>query len=290
MGKKPWYSKPLSIQWELYLEYYKHNKGTIEQFANQKIKEISINPLMDWKKRQLHSFLWNLWYSDASKKLQHLFFADSSLKLHLENTPLANLDGIIQYINENGFITEQANFKINYFPFGIHIPYENKYKGYAFGLMNNDQNQLVLTWSIGKEGAWCSPKNYIELMNKKTKNSEDITRIFRLAINTIAYMEAFPECVIDGVPNYIKDPDATNSYVIKTADKIIESQNITENGKMKSPHFRRGYFKRLSSDFYKNKKGQIVFVSETMVNGKAKTIYLSDKFSHLDNIDSISTL
>lgn len=38
------------------------------------------------------------------------------------------------------------------------------------------------------------------------------------------------------------------------------------------PHFRRGYFKRLNSDFYKNKKGQIVFVHETVVNAKAKTL------------------
>lgn len=38
------------------------------------------------------------------------------------------------------------------------------------------------------------------------------------------------------------------------------------------PHFRRGYFKRLSSDFYKNKKGQIIFVHETIVNGVAKTL------------------
>ena len=37
-------------------------------------------------------------------------------------------------------------------------------------------------------------------------------------------------------------------------------------------HFRRGYFKRLSSDFYKNKKGQIIFVHETIVNGVAKTL------------------
>lgn len=32
------------------------------------------------------------------------------------------------------------------------------------------------------------------------------------------------------------------------------------------------YFKRLSSEFYKNKKGQIVFVHETIVNGAAKTL------------------
>lgn len=32
------------------------------------------------------------------------------------------------------------------------------------------------------------------------------------------------------------------------------------------------HFKRLCSDFPKNKKGQIVFVHETIVNGVAKTL------------------
>ena len=43
-------------------------------------------------------------------------------------------------------------------------------------------------------------------------------------------------------------------------------------GGIVNPHFRRGYFKRLESDFYKNKKGQIIFVHETVVNAQAKTL------------------
>lgn len=43
-------------------------------------------------------------------------------------------------------------------------------------------------------------------------------------------------------------------------------------GGVVNPHFRRGYFKRLESDFYKNKKGQIIFVHETVVNAQAKTL------------------
>ena len=44
----------------------------------------------------------------------------------------------------------------------------------------------------------------------------------------------------------------------------------------KRPHMRRGYFKCLSSDFYKNKRGQIIFIRETMVKGKSKTVDMSD--------------
>ena len=43
-------------------------------------------------------------------------------------------------------------------------------------------------------------------------------------------------------------------------------------GGIVNPHFMRGYFKRLESDFYKNKKGQIIFLHETVVNTQAKTL------------------
>lgn len=42
------------------------------------------------------------------------------------------------------------------------------------------------------------------------------------------------------------------------------------------PHSRRAYFKRLTSDFYTHKKGQTILVKETMVNGKAKTVYTAN--------------
>ena len=51
--------------------------------------------------------------------------------------------------------------------------------------------------------------------------------------------------------------------------KIVEINEKSEPETV-IPHFRRGYFKRLNSDFYKNKKGQIFFVHETDVNAKAR--------------------
>ena len=130
---------------------------------------------------------------------------------------------------------------------------------------------------------WCSEKNYTELLQQNTKDAKEITKIFRLAINTIAYMEAFPECIKEGVPNHIKEFDDENSFTLEIAEKVLESINRTNDGRIISPHFRRGYYKRLSSNFYKNKKGQIVFVSETMVNGIAKTVEKSKDDNKLEN-------
>ena len=58
---------------------------------------------------------------------------------------------------------------------------------------------------------------------------------------------------------------AFNRFKIKTHESLIEHSFIT-------PHLRRGHFRRLESDFYKKKKGKIIFVRSTFVKGKAKTV------------------
>ena len=97
-------------------------------------------------------------------------------------------------------------------------------------------------------------------------------------------MEAFPECVKEGVPEFVKEPTEDNSITLEIAEKVLEPIQQSESGKIVSPHFRKGYYKRLSSDFYKNKKGQIIFVSETMVNGKAKTVYTTERIKDIDSL------
>ena len=100
----------------------------------------------------------------------------------------------------------------------------------------------------------------------------------RLAVNTIAYMNTFPECIKEGVPEEQKEE---YSKSIGLAEKVIEITEIEKSGKVIVPHFRRGYFKRLTSDFYTKKKGQIIFVSETMVKGTSKTVYTADNLDEM---------
>lgn len=283
MAKKIWFSKPLARQWDIYLKNYKHYHENVERFFQRMLQKLN-DPSQGWQNNQLNTFVWSLWYSDATKKMLHLYFVDKSLKEFLENVPLADLDGISKYIDENGLITDQGILQLKYFPFGIHIPYENKYKAFAFGLVNNQFNQMVLSWAVENGGAWCSELNYKELLEKDTEEAKEITKIFRLAINTIAYMEAFPECVKEGVPEFVKKPTEDNSITLEIAEKVLEPIQQSKSGKIISPHFRKGYYKRLSSDFYKNKKGQIIFVSETMVNGKAKTVYTTERIKDIDSL------
>lgn len=93
--------------------------------------------------------------------------------------------------------------------------------------------------------------------------------MIKLLINTIFYIEAFPDCVIDGTPDEVKSfkrfYGATKRMKLKTHESLIDRSGVT-------PHFRSGYFKTLSSKFYKHKRGQVVFVHSTFVKGKAVTV------------------
>jgi hypothetical protein len=96
-------------------------------------------------------------------------------------------------------------------------------------------------------------------------------------------MNCIPDCIVEGVPPNMHDE--YNGKEIKTislSEKISETSINKATGKMVAPHYRKGYFKFLKSDFYTHKRGQIVFVTETMVNGKAKTVYTSDKLSKME--------
>ncbi len=101
-------------------------------------------------------------------------------------------------------------------------------------------------------------------------------------------MKCFPDCVTDGVPKITLDRDERRSsnrnFMVGMSEKIIESY---DQKKSKVPHFRKGFFRLLKSDYFSNKKGQLIYVSETMVKGIAKTVSTSDdlqKFNDNTNV------
>ncbi len=105
--------------------------------------------------------------------------------------------------------------------------------------------------------------------------------MFRLVINTIAYMSCFPECVDDGVPKNLLERGeglSARNFSLQLSDKIKESEGSKLS---KRPHFRKGHFRLLRSEKFVNKKGQVVFVSETMVRGRAKTVWTSPEMGKL---------
>lgn len=98
----------------------------------------------------------------------------------------------------------------------------------------------------------------------------------RLAINLIYYLKAFPEKILDGVPQDMVRDDKkkfseSRTYNIGIADEIVEKTEV-KDGRVIIPHFRSGFFRHYSDDRYINMKGKVQFIAATMVKGKAKTI------------------
>ena len=97
---------------------------------------------------------------------------------------------------------------------------------------------------------------------------KDKNNAYNFALNFLFYIKAFPECVLDGVPNGVKRN--TKAKSISISDKIV-SHSTVERGFVR-PHFRSGYFRHFNSDYFVNCKGQVRFIASTMVKGKAYTV------------------
>lgn len=289
MAKKIRYSQPLAELWDSYNKSNRNNNLSPKEFIHKWIDPQIMNPFMpDGTLTQRNILIADLFYADSIKEFLHLYFVDKSLRDFLAGLPIRDFDDLKKFIIENGTQEEDGMIstlgqvkglgtKTTHLDFGIHIPFENRMKGYAFSFLYKPENgKLVFVWMVGQNAGFLPFEQYKLL--EKTEDSKKLIEYFNLAVNTIVYMNTFPECVVDGVPNQVKNE---YSKKITIAEKVLENIENPDSKKMMTPHFRRGYFKRLTSDFYTRKKGQCVFVRETMVNGKAKTVYTADNLEKL---------
>lgn len=292
MARRVYYSKPLKFFWE---QLYKTQKNYTPEFTDQEIfyvlkrnlLTIPLGPDQSQVDRQMLISGLEMWYIDAKGELLHIFFQDRAIREFLEVTPLSDLEGVKKFLYANGqnkdVFHTYSNQKTNHvvYQFALHLPYESE--GYAFSLSIQDDGSLELYYSLGQNGGIISDKFYADVLNKKDEISLTHSKIFRLVINTIAYMNCFPDCVADGVPNNLFDrgeDKSAKNLTFQLSEKIRETENSAIS---KIPHFRKGHFRLLQSDYFANKKGQLVFVTETMVKGKAKTVSMSDKIDDFVN-------
>lgn len=281
MARKVVYSQPLKFFWkELYAKQKKLAPYLTDEQVFIYLKSNILNaPLSNGetlKDRGLTISGLELWRKDSVGELLHIFFLDKELKTFLEDTKLSDLEGIKKFLYEEGEIKQifrtYSNTETEHFAydFALHVP--NEADGYAFSLFIEEDNSIELHFSHGKNGGRMSEKFYKDLSKKYDTESLIILKMFRLALNTIAYMSCFPDCVADGVPKDIFEkhiPKANRNISFEISEKIkdIEASSIS-----KIPHFRRGHFRLLESDYFTNKKGQVIFISETIVKAKAKTV------------------
>lgn len=157
-----------------------------------------------------------------------------------------------------------------------------------FDLLNEKSGSVMITGLLGQSFS-CTiicktfiregkPKHFVTVLTdemnyafiiedfdiKRNKNDS----VFNTVINFFFYINAFPECVVDGVPSGVKRDN--NAKTLSTSEKVV-SHTTVEHGFVR-PHFRSGYFRHYNSDFYVNCKGQVRFITSTIVKGKAKTV------------------
>lgn len=107
----------------------------------------------------------------------------------------------------------------------------------------------------------------IENVYEGLNNEEDSMERIRIVHNLSMYIRAYNNVIREGVP------ESPPQKYEKNKSKIIKVSNeIQEHLQEVTPHMRRGYFKKLESEFYSNKRGEIVYVKATFVRGKAKTV------------------
>lgn len=286
MAKKIWYSTPLKFIWEnLYGVQKKLTPEIPDEYIYTILKRNLINIIRadheNSESNQLMLSGLELWREDLIGNFLHIFFLEKQLQDFLENTPLPDLDGIRKYLYENGqdtdvvYIKTSGQTKCVKYTFGLHVPYETN--GYAFSLSLYENNTIELFFSHNHSiNGLTSDKFYIDQNGKQDEKSLTSSKMFRLAINTIAYMKCFPECVAEGVPKITLEKNEKRSernVIFSVSEKVTDSDRTQVS---KIPHFRKGYFRLLQSNYFTHKQGQLVYVTETMVKGKAKTISKSE--------------
>lgn len=292
MSKKIWYSTPLKFIWEnLYAVQKKHTPEIPDDYIFALLRNKMINAARasneNSESQKLMMSGLDLWKEDLKGRLLHIFFLDNYLRDFLENTPLPDLDGIKRFLYDNGdereviYIKSGGQTKCVNYTFGLHIPFETN--GYAFSLELYNNNTVELYFSHGDINGITSDKYYVDQLKKQDEHSLTSTKMFRLAINTIAYMKCFPECVSEGVPKITVEKNENRSdrnVTFSLSEKVTDADRTQVS---KIPHFRKGYFRLLQSDYFTRKKGQLVYIAETMVKGKAKTISTSDRIDEFGN-------
>lgn len=291
MSRRIYYSKPLKYFWQ---ELYGKQKKLMPFLTNDQIYAILKRDLLNYNAKSYEEAVskqmaisgLELWRIDARGELVHIYFLNQQLRDFLMETPLSDLEGIKNFLYAQGNVVDvwhtysnSKTSRISY-SFALHIPYESV--GYAFSLSLEEDGSIELAYSLDENGGRMSDKFYADVLKQQDEISRIHANIFRLAINTLAYMKCFPECVTDGVPQnlFTRDENLNNRNVtLGLAETIVDTGNPSRS---RIPHFRKGHFRVLKSDRFTNKKGQIIFIADTMVKGKAKTVALTteiDKFN-----------
>jgi hypothetical protein len=143
---------------------------------------------------------------------------------------------------------------------------EDNFKQSLHNWMRLFQNSLCWTGKMDSNYITLDEKTFSEKIHKDwTKKDEED---FHVILNTLFYMNAFPDYVYEGVP---KRAVLDNEIFVKKRITLTPNEEFFEEMK-KSPHLRRGHFRTYFSDYFTNMKCKTVWIEPVFVKGSAVTV------------------
>lgn len=285
------YSRPLVAQHNLVNRYKKQFftlkeqgkiKKTFSEFIEELCKRIPEDALEHIPKeeqdlsfplmKQLYGFV--LEHEFIQKDIVSIYLEERKLKDFLISTEcIKDFNAVREYIIKTGQqleyfntttkITENWNYLIIHF----RIPDESFSLTYLICTYISEDLPTLQIFHVNEE------QLKLTCMSLEQTKVEDNEYHLKFILNFIYYVLTFPDALVEGKPKNIK-PDKynknTKKFILKTNNKILD---IEKNKQSRVTHFRKGHFRHLTSDWYKEKKGQWIFVNGSIVRGcPAKTL------------------
>lgn len=260
-------------------------KERTQNFIDMWSKQLETLSKENYEKSEISALEFSAFIQDLNKNLPHIFIEDKNLLGFLKDIEVKDTEIIRGFITENDTpyianempgekldwkkLFELASIRgINTSYYAIHSSEESFLIATVRDTQNIRSTQLVVLNDY---------KDYssVAFDGKETDyiNNDPMTR---LGINFLAYINAFPECLTEGVPQNISKKnrnDYQNTKVLKTSTHVLEIEKENSNdSRIITPHFRKGHFRYLKDERFVNKKGQIVFVKASMVRGHGQSL------------------
>ena len=246
------------------------------------------------KERRLKSMILKQAYTENINGVENIFIETAELYKFFSSTKINLQSDIAQQIyyslKNRKYIEEYYNYKNENIPYRLYvfrlfapinlIPTSlaiciSCTKTFDEGL---DLNYLIFSDSnssqdlvLHKKGIEYLENGYIMINDNMVKDeyNKKIYEYFRVILNLIFYMNAFPENVIKGVPDKaIIDENFSISDQRITISKNNEIFKSHEN----SPHLRSGHWRTFTSDYFTNKQGETIWIDPVFIKGEAITV------------------
>lgn len=169
---------------------------------------------------------------------------------------------------------------VTHFPTGLHIRSAAYLVAKTDTRITNDnakivslpRGSLVVSMSADgkKESAYCVGLTDPERCENVLNVSPESLFHAKLFVGLGMYLGCFPEMLKDGPPSKLKHPSAHAYDITQTID--ISPQVMAGHHDSPTAHFRHGHFRLLKSEKFTHKRWQSIFVRDTFVAGKSKTV------------------